>query len=99
MYYKIKGFKGLKNTTKLDLAPITILVGKNGSGKSSAISALNQLKDITKIGERFNKNKMESFLNFSLPNRRDFGVDIDGELDYAIPINLSFFDDKFELRL
>ena len=99
MYYKIKGFKGLKNTTKLDLAPITILVGKNGSGKSSAISALNQLKDITKVGERFNNNKMESFLNFSLPNRRDFGVDIDGELNYAIPINLSFFDDKFELRL
>jgi AAA15 family ATPase/GTPase len=99
MYYQIKGFKGLKNTTKLDLAPITILVGKNGSGKSSAISALNKIKDISSIGNRFNNNKMESFLNFSLPNRRDFGVDIDGELDYVTPINLSFFDDKFELRM
>ena len=89
----------MKNTTKLDLAPITILVGKNGSGKSSAISALNKIKDISSIENKFNKNKMEYFLNFSLPNRRDFGVDIDGELDYAIPINLSFFDDKFELRL
>ena len=34
MYYQIKGFKGLKKTTKLEMAPLTILGGKNGSGES-----------------------------------------------------------------
>ncbi|MDA8929776.1 AAA family ATPase [Bacteroidia bacterium] len=98
MYFKIKGFKGLKKMTKLDMAPITILVGKNGSGKSSAISALDNIKNISNLGSRFKDNKMESFLNFTLPKRTDFGVEIGGELEYAIPINLSFFKDKFELR-
>lgn len=98
MYFKIKGFKGLKKMTKLDMAPITILVGKNGSGKSSAISALDNIKNISSLGSRFKDNKMESFLDFTLPKRTDFGVEIGGELEYAIPINLSFFKDKFELR-
>ncbi|MBT6235281.1 MAG: AAA family ATPase [Bacteroidetes bacterium] len=98
MYFKIKGFKGLKKMTKLDMAPITILVGKNGSGKSSAISALDNIKNIYSLGSRFKDNKMESFLDFTLPKRTDFGVEIGGELEYAIPINLSFFKDKFELR-
>jgi AAA15 family ATPase/GTPase len=98
MYFKIKGFKGLKKMTKLDMAPITILVGKNGSGKSSAISALDNIKNISSLGSRFKDNKMESFLDFTLPKRTDFGVEIGGELEYAFPINLSFFKDKFELR-
>ena len=98
MYFKIKGFKGLKKMTKLDMAPITILVGKNGSGKSSAISALDNIKNIYSLGSRFKDNKMESFLDFTLPKRTDFGVEIGGELEYAFPINLSFFKDKFELR-
>jgi AAA15 family ATPase/GTPase len=98
MYFKIKGFKGLKKMTKLDMAPITILVGKNGSGKSSAISALDNIKNIYSLGSRFKDNKMESFLDFTLPKRTDFGVEIGGELEYAIPINLSFFEDNFELR-
>lgn len=98
MYFKIKGFKGLKKMTKLEMAPITILVGKNGSGKSSAISALDNIKNISSLGSRFKHNKMESFLDFTFPKRTDFGVEIGGELEYAIPINLSFFEDKFELR-
>ena len=76
MYYQIKGFKGLKKTTKLDLAPLTILVGKNGSGKSSAISALNKIKDISLITNSFNDNKMESSLQFNELKRTDFGCEI-----------------------
>ena len=98
MYYQIKGFKGLKKTTKLDLAPLTILVGKNGSGKSSAISALNKIKDISLIKNSFNDNKMESSLQFNELKRTDFGCEIGSQLEYTFPINLSFFEDKFELR-
>jgi len=99
MYFKIKGFKGLKKTTKLEMAPLTILVGKNGSGKSSAISALDKVKDLTNIGTRFKENKMESFLSFDFLKRSDFGCEIGSQLEYAIPINLSFFENKFELRI
>ena len=99
MYFKIKGFKGLKKTTKLEMAPLTILVGKNGSGKSSAISALDKVKDLTNIGTRFKENKMESFLSFNFLKRIDFGCEIGSQLEYAIPINLSFFENKFELRI
>lgn len=98
MYYQIKGFKGLKKTTKLDMAPITILVGKNGSGKSSAISFLDKIKEVSTLGSRWKENKMESFLSFDILRRTDFGCEIGDHLEYAFPINLSFFEDKFELR-
>ena len=98
MYYQIKGFKGLKKTTKLEMAPLTILVGKNGSGKSSAISALDKIKEVSNLGSRWKENKMESFLNFDILKRTDFGCAIGDYLEYSIPINLSFFEDKFELR-
>ena len=98
MYYTMKGSKGLKKSTTLEMAPLTILVGKNGSGKSSVISALDKIKTISSIGTRFKKNVMESYLSFNVLNRTDFGCEISDDLEYEIPINLSFFKDKFELR-
>ena len=41
---RIKNFKCLKDTKKLDIRPITFLVGPNSSGKSSLIQALLALK-------------------------------------------------------
>ena len=36
-YIEISGYKSIKNT-RIDLAPINILIGANGSGKSNFIS-------------------------------------------------------------
>ncbi|WP_370409010.1 AAA family ATPase [Tenacibaculum dicentrarchi] len=36
-YIEIEGYKSIKHT-KLDLKPINILIGSNGSGKSNFIS-------------------------------------------------------------
>jgi hypothetical protein len=40
----VEGFKSLKNETKLELRPLTLLAGANGSGKSSIMQPLLLLK-------------------------------------------------------
>jgi predicted ATPase len=40
---QIKNFKVIKDSSLLDLQPLTVLIGRNGSGKSSLIEALDWL--------------------------------------------------------
>lgn len=44
-HFGVGNFKVFKNPTQFDLAPITILTGKNNSGKSSLIKSMLILKD------------------------------------------------------
>lgn len=43
----IQNFKRIKKKTTFDLAPITILVGPNSSGKSSLLEAINLFDHLT----------------------------------------------------
>jgi len=40
MIYKIENFKSLKTTGDIEIAPLTIFIGPNGIGKSSALQPL-----------------------------------------------------------
>jgi predicted ATPase len=40
MLYKVENFKSLRNTGTIEIAPITIFIGPNGTGKSSALQPL-----------------------------------------------------------
>ena len=99
MYYKIKGYNGLIETVNLELAPITVFVGRNGSGKSSALSALNNFNKIFSIESYQKGNILQSFLSFPFPSTFEFGLEVGKEMEYTVPVVLSFFEDKFELRL
>ena len=46
---KIRNFKGIADWTAIDLRPITVFVGANSSGKSSAIHALAALSQTAKL--------------------------------------------------
>jgi energy-coupling factor transporter ATP-binding protein EcfA2 len=56
----IQGFRGLKELTIDHLAPISILIGKNGSGKSTVLEALwvHAVPDAPFFGE------VDAFRNF-----------------------------------
>src|SRR5438046_1090990 len=40
----VDGFKSLRDSTRIEIAPLTVLAGANSSGKSSAIQPLLLLK-------------------------------------------------------
>lgn len=48
----IENFKGLKSEKRFDIAPITLFVGANSSGKSSTIHSLAALSQTVKLGDR-----------------------------------------------
>jgi predicted ATPase len=48
----LKNFRVFKDKTHFEFAPITILTGTNGSGKSSLITALDTLKNYAKTANR-----------------------------------------------
>ena len=97
MYYKISGHKGIINETKIDIAPITILIGKNGSGKSSTISALKEFKEFFNWERRsLNINNFTSRLSFKTIESSDNTNKIS---KYTAPIEMTGFDGEFEIIL
>jgi predicted ATPase len=49
----IKNFKGIKDRTEVELRPITLLFGANGSGKSSILHAIHLMKRTLVDGDCF----------------------------------------------
>lgn len=64
----ITNFRKIKETWELELAPITFLVGKNNSGKSSVLKALMLIDD-------FGSSKNHFILKFSGNNSRNHKID------------------------
>ncbi|MGC6434391.1 MAG: AAA family ATPase [Crocinitomicaceae bacterium] len=96
MYYKISGHKGIIDETKIDIAPITILIGKNGSGKSSTISALKEFKEFFNWERSLNNNNFTSRLSFKTIKSSDNTNKIS---KYTAPIKMIGFDGEFEIIL
>lgn len=61
-YIKLKNFKTFKEEAEFELAPITILTGKNNSGKSSLLKAILLLGD-------FLDSENQTLLSFSTQNQ------------------------------
>ncbi|ABE51183.1 DUF3696 domain-containing protein [Methanococcoides burtonii] len=51
----LENFKGLKDSKKIDLKPLTLLCGSNSSGKSSIIQSLLMLKQTFESQSRYRK--------------------------------------------
>lgn len=47
---RIRNFKAIRNTKTIQLAPLTVLIGKNGSGKSSLLEAMETYQAIVLNG-------------------------------------------------
>jgi len=82
----IKNFRSIQNQ-EVDLAPITLLYGTNGAGKSSLIYALLTLKNIV-----LNPNqKPDGFFNYTFLNLGNFdGVVFEHRLANTIDLGIRF---------
>ena len=49
---RVENFKGISESTDFELAPLTLFLGPNSSGKSSCIHALAALSQSLKLGDR-----------------------------------------------
>ena len=49
---QVENFKGIAKQTAFELAPLTLFIGPNSSGKSSCIHALAAMSQTLKLGER-----------------------------------------------
>lgn len=66
---QVKAFKAIKDSGKVALRPLTLLIGRNGSGKSSLVEALQLLQEALEYGlQRAVQERYHSF--DELLNRR-----------------------------
>lgn len=63
--FRVKNFKSISNLVEINIKPITVFVGKNGSGKSSLLRVLPLLK------QSFETNRVDQFLWYG--EHVDFG--------------------------
>ena len=91
---KIQGFKAVFDASLTSLGPFTLLIGRNGSGKSSAVEALQWLRDATFLGVDAATSGYADFED--LVNRRSDLLRLDlryrrskrrGEVHYALSVD------------
>jgi len=97
----VKNFRSLKNVT-IDLDKLTLLLGRNGSGKSSVLHAINifyTLNARIRLDDYFNRNTKEpieielTFADFTLEEQETFDSHIDkGEM--VVLKKISFDNEK-----
>ncbi len=96
-YIKLSGFKSIKQTT-IELRPLNVLIGANGSGKSNLISLFNLIREIQ--NGRLQKYAAvwgsDSFLHYGAKttNKLDIRIIFEQESKQAIDKYFSY-----ELRL
>lgn len=89
---KIKNFRCLKSV-ELDISPITIIYGENGSGKSSILEAIQLLKQ--SIGN--NRLITDGIINFG--SYKDIVMNGDEDQWVTIGVGISFENDEFQNHL
>ncbi len=89
MRLSLHGFKAVKSSGYVDLQPLTLLIGRNGSGKSSLVEALQWLQDAYFDG--LLKATVGRFRAFSyLLNRRSRSIKL--HLEFESPHKPLFYD-------
>lgn len=58
-YFSIKGYKAFNNNKRFELAPINLLIGKNGSGKSNLINSILLFREA--FSKRIEGSELEEF--------------------------------------
>jgi AAA15 family ATPase/GTPase len=94
----IENFKGMKNPVSIELKPITLLFGKNSSGKSSIIQAINYMRQIFVSGELVPdvKNSKEEGIDLggykNIVNRQNIEKPIIFDFHLSYPDTMPFID-------
>lgn len=90
---QIEGFKAIKQSGAIALGPFTLLIGRNGAGKSSLIEALQWLQESSLLGLR--EATRRRFVAFGdLLNRRSEGGEIALDLVHGAGVR----EIRYELR-
>lgn len=96
----IENFRGFKENTELELAPITILTGPNNSGKSSFLKLLDLLKVSFGTNNNFNKLRFDqgnhNLGTFDKVLNRD---NTSEEIKLIFNFPMDYFDEVFNLEL
>ena len=65
--FRVKNFKGIRDSGDVRFTPLTVFIGNNGSGKSSLIEALQTYQDIVVNGLDKAMNRWRGFENIHNP--------------------------------
>ena len=85
--FTINGFKRFHDETKIDLGPVTVLVGANNSGKSTILEALTLFQYCIETTRSADRNGADKAKQISL-SRRSVSPDEFGVLPVADPTDL-----------
>lgn len=94
MKLSLKNFRSIKEATDLEIAPLTLVYGANGAGKSSLIYGLLTLKNIL-----LNPNQQaDGFFNYSFANLGSYeGVVFDHKVNSKIQIGIEASSGPFQV--
>lgn len=95
---QLDNFKAYQSTGRVELQPLTVLVGPNGSGKTTFLHALDLLGGLTRgsLKEHLDANGWEyGDLPHLLSDSKRFGVDVELAFEGLAPISWSL---KLETR-
>ena len=89
-WISVAGFRSIKDIERLDLGPINILIGANGSGKSNFIQVFSFLRSIA-------TGNLRNYVG------RGGGADeilhFGSRTTAELPIRISFTDNEYEIVL
>lgn len=78
-------FKNMERNSRIDFNfPITFLVGKNGSGKSSILHSLYGCPNNKNIGEYWFETAVDPIVDSDLRNRYLYGYKINGVINEVL---------------
>ena len=96
----VENFRGFKDHTEFNLAPITVLTGTNNSGKSSFLKLLDLLKSNFGVNLNFDELNFESGNHNLGTFDKVLNWDNDSnEVKITLELNLDYFDEDFKLEL
>tara|TARA_B110000091_G_scaffold211109_1_gene255137 strand:+ start:422 stop:2302 length:1881 start_codon:yes stop_codon:yes gene_type:complete len=96
----VENFRGFKDHTEFNLAPITVLTGTNNSGKSSFLKLLDLLKSNFSTKRNFDELNFESGNHNLGTFDKVLNWDNDSnEVKITLELNLDYFDEDFKLEL
>ncbi len=88
---QIQNFRSIRNVT-VDLEPVTVFVGKSGSGKTNFVSAVRFLREYLKLGQQVFSQRYPYQVCRCLTNPG-------GPLEFQVRFSLPGFKDQFHYLL
>ena len=84
---RIQNYKSIRDVT-VELSPVTVLIGRSGTGKTNFCEAIRLLRDFLTGG------RIEERLHFAKPMTHD-----EGEISFEVDFSVSGYDETFRYEL